>query len=247
MENDKPSFVMKKSCFLFDVDGTLTDARQPMEAEFVDFFGSWMNSKNVYLVSGSDLPKIKEQVPNDILEKCQGIFVCMGNEYWMGDECVYQNDFELPAEIEEWLFAKVNNSSFQYRKPPHFEYRSGALNFSVVGRGASQYLRTYYSEWDETNKERDTLAEEFNKNFKKKHDIEALIGGQISLDIQPVGSDKGQVLKHILFHLIPDEIIFFGDKCYEGGNDYSVAQKADIFWQVKDWEHTRKILSREYR
>ncbi len=237
---------MNSSSFLFDVDGTLTAARQPMESEFVDFFGSWMNGKHVYLVSGSDLPKIKEQVPNNILEKCQGIFTCMGNEYWRGDECVYQNDFELPVEIEGWLSAKVNNSSFQYRKPPHFEYRSGALNFSIVGRGASQHLRTYYFEWDETNKERDTLAEEFNKNFKKKYNIEALIGGQISLDIQPVGNDKGQVLKHILFNLMPDEIIFFGDKCYEGGNDYAVAQKADIFWQVKGWEHTRKILAKEY-
>ena len=216
---------MNSFCFLFDVDGTLTDARQPMESEFVDFFESWMNGKNVYLVSGSDLPKIKEQVPNNILEKCQGIFTCMGNEYWRSDECLYQNDFELPVEIEGWLSAKVNNSSFQYRKPPHFEYRSGALNFSIVGRGASQHLRTYYFEWDETNKERDALAKEFNKNFKKQYNIEALIGGQISLDIQPVGNDKGQVLKHILFKDTPDEIIFFGDKCYEGGNDYSIAQK----------------------
>ena len=44
----------------------------------------------------------------------------------------------------------------------------------------------------------------------------------------------------------PNEIIFFGDKCYEGGNDYSVAQKADIFWQVKNWKHTHKILAKEY-
>ena len=73
---------MNSFCFLFDVDGTLTDARQPMESEFVDFFESWMNGKNVYLVSGSDLPKIKEQVPNNILEKCQGIFTCMGNRFW---------------------------------------------------------------------------------------------------------------------------------------------------------------------
>ena len=96
------------------------------------------------------------------------------------------------------------------------------------------------------HKDRDALAKEFNKNFKKKYNIEALIGGQISLDIQPVGNDKGQVLKHILFKGTPNEIIFFGDKCYEGGNDYSVAQKADIFWQVKNWKHTHKILAKEY-
>tara|TARA_R100000008_G_scaffold86872_1_gene82248 strand:+ start:6486 stop:7259 length:774 start_codon:yes stop_codon:yes gene_type:complete len=236
----------KIKCFLFDIDGTLTEPRQPMEATFADFFESWTEDKNVYLVSGSDLPKIKEQVPNKILKKCLGIFSCMGNEYWKNNKCVYQNDLELPDEIEDWLSAQVSNSPFQYRKPPHFEYRSGALNFSIVGRGASEHLRLYYSTWDETNKERENLANKFNKNFKKKYNVEALIGGQISLDIQPLGSDKGQVMKHILFEDIPDEIIFFGDKCYEGGNDYSIAQKADTFWQVKNWRHTKEIINSNY-
>ena len=71
---------MNNSCFIFDVDGTLTDARQPMDAEFETFFKSWMQDKNVYLVSGSDLEKIEEQVPENILLKCKGIFSCMGNE-----------------------------------------------------------------------------------------------------------------------------------------------------------------------
>ena len=234
------------SCFLFDVDGTLTEPRQPMNHEFELFFGSWINNKNVYLVSGSDMPKIKEQVPTHILEKCDGIFSCMGNEYWRLEEycfnCIYQNELDLPDEIEEWLSSKVKNSTFKYRKPPHFEYRSGALNFSIVGRGASQYLRSYYSEWDETNMERKTIAQQFNKKFREKYNIEALIGGQISFDIQPVGNDKGQVINHI----DGGEIIFFGDKCYEGGNDYSLAQKADTFWQVNNWKETHKILISRY-
>lgn len=229
-------------CFLFDVDGTLTEPRQHMESDFAAFFKIWMQTNNTYLVSGSDLLKIKEQIPSDILEKCQGIFSCMGNEYWRGEKCIYQNEFDLPDEIKDWLSLKVSNSSFRYRKPPHFEYRSGALNFSIVGRGASQHLRTYYSEWDKTNKEREIISEEFNKKFKKKYNIEALIGGQISFDIQPIGSNKGQVIDHV----DGSEIIFFGDKCYEGGNDYSLAQKADTFWQVNNWEETYKILISKY-
>ena len=38
---------MNNSCFIFDVDGTLTDARQPMDVEFQSFFKSWMEDKNV--------------------------------------------------------------------------------------------------------------------------------------------------------------------------------------------------------
>ena len=73
-------------CFLFDVDGTLTKPREAMEAKFADLFESWVSEKYVYLVSGSDLSKIKEQIPNNILKKCKGIFPCMGNEFWVDGE-----------------------------------------------------------------------------------------------------------------------------------------------------------------
>ena len=75
--------------------------------------------------------------------------------------------------------------------------------------------------------------------FKNKYKIEALIGGQISLDIQPIGNDKSQVVKHLKEKII----LFFGDKCDKGGNDYALAQKADAFWQVNNWQETKRILN----
>ena len=36
--------------FLFDVDGTLTPARQPMNKDFHSFFLEWMQDKKVYFV-----------------------------------------------------------------------------------------------------------------------------------------------------------------------------------------------------
>ena len=233
---------MNNSCFIFDVDGTLTDARQPMDAEFEAFFKSWMQNKNVYLVSGSDLEKIAEQIPENILLKCKGIFSCMGNEYWRDGELVYQKEFELEDDALKWLSSKIDKSEFDYRKPPHFEFRSGSINFSVVGRGASKYLRDFYYVWDETNKEREKIAQEFNKRFKKKYSVEALLGGQISLDIQKIGSDKGQVLEHLKY----DTTIFFGDRCYEGGNDFALAKKCNVYWQVEGWKDTKKIIKKNY-
>ena len=53
--------------FLFDVDGTLTLPRQRMTNDFADIFRTLVRSQPVYLVSGSDLEKLKEQVPADIL------------------------------------------------------------------------------------------------------------------------------------------------------------------------------------
>ncbi len=47
------------------------------------------------------------------------------------------------------------------------------------------------------------------------------IGGQISFDVFPQGWDKTYCLRHIGEDEY-DEIHFFGDKTFEGGNDYEI-------------------------
>ena len=225
-------------CFLFDVDGTLTEPRQRMTEEFALFFSDWMEGKDVFLVSGSDLLKIKEQVPAPIIDKCQGVFACMGNELWKKDENIYRNNLLLPQEVKTWLDEKVKDSKFEQKRPPHFEYRAGMVNFSVVGRGASTALRQYYYEWNEGVKERENIAEGFNKEFNKKYNLEALVGGQISLDIQQIGKDKGQIIDHLDY----EEYVFFGDKCDSGGNDHSLYERATEKWKVANHEHTLRLL-----
>ena len=45
------------------------------------------------------------------------------------------------------------------------------------------------------------------------------IGGQISFDVFPSGWDKTYCLKYLKEY---DEIYFFGDKTWKGGNDYEL-------------------------
>ena len=49
--------------FMFDIDGTLTPARQQMTEEFTKFFLGFCKDNVVYLVTGSDHSKVLEQVP----------------------------------------------------------------------------------------------------------------------------------------------------------------------------------------
>ncbi len=228
--------------FLFDVDGTLTEPRQPMDFEFADWFKSWAAKHDIYLISGSDLFKIREQIPARVLNRCKGVFSCMGNEFWVDDKKMYGNELEIPEEVESFLESKIANSHFEYRKPPHFEYRTGMLNFSVVGRGASRALRRYYREWDEMKRERIKIAKEFNKLFNKKYNIEALVGGEISLDIQQIGKDKGQIIDYLDY----ENYVFFGDKCSPNGNDFSLYKRLEEKWHVRDYKETFSILKNKY-
>ena len=44
--------------YLFDVDGTLTDAKCKIENSFADEFEAWMDNKEVYIVSGGSFERI---------------------------------------------------------------------------------------------------------------------------------------------------------------------------------------------
>ena len=53
---------------------------------------------------------------------------------------------------------------------------------------------------------------------------EIAVGGSISMDITPNGFGKGQIATHLRKQYPDEKIIFFGDKTFEGGNDYELAQ-----------------------
>ena len=55
-----------KRIFMFDIDGTLTPPRLPMTEEMVEMFEGFCKRNRVILVTGSDMKKVVEQVPEKI-------------------------------------------------------------------------------------------------------------------------------------------------------------------------------------
>ena len=236
--------------FLFDIDGTLTPPRQKMEGGHVMIFLSWMANKNVYLVTGSDRKKILQQVPSSILSRCKGAFTCMGNEYYDNsrDALTYSNTWNVPSALLNDLNNFVLNSDYDTKCGSHIEHRPGMINFSVVGRAAGKMERDRYSDWDLENKERESVCRFVRNKYK---DLDVSVGGQISIDINPKGNNKSQASKWIRNEFQPDEIVFFGDKCHKGGNDYDICldlkeNKDGIFWNVSGPDETFRVLENKY-
>ena len=235
--------------FIFDVDGTLTPSRLPMTEEFQKFFQKWVTKNKFYLVTGSDLPKLQEQMCLYDIE-AEGIFTCCGNQYWKPDpsivnvsaELIYENKFELPPHLDLFLNIVLKQSPYPHRYGNHIEDRGSMVNFSIVGRDCTQEQREEFFEWDNENNERERIA---NIIKSKATGIDAVIGGQISIDIYPEGCDKSQILKHIE----ADEYVFIGDRTEEGGNDYPLAKlmtETDNcrYYQTESPEQTQKILEK---
>jgi Eukaryotic phosphomannomutase len=98
--------------------------------------------------------------------------------------------------------------------------RSGMLNISPIGRNCSREERNEYEIFDLANNIRKNMVEAMKKEFADL-DMTYSIGGQISFDCFPTGWDKTYCLK-FLDAADFDEIHFFGDKTFEGGNDFEI-------------------------
>lgn len=205
-----------KTIYLFDVDGTLTPARQPIDPRFESYFDDFVRRNLVYLISGSDMPKIQAQLPSDILNQCQGVFVCSGAEFWVGNDCVEKRDHIFPDAMMAMVQTAIDASPYPLRAGNHIEYRTGMVNVSVLGRDATYAQRLDYFAWDQEHGERAALAAKLSAAFSE-YEISA--GGQISIDIVPKGLNKSIARDAVLLRNPGAALCFFGDRMGEGGND----------------------------
>lgn len=238
-----------KQVLIFDVDGTLTGPRRLMYDDFARFFRSIISCFPVYLVTGSDLPKLKEQIPSGILGDVSGAFTCSGNELWKNGRYVYRQRHQFPGEMVQFLENIIEKSPYKNRTGNHLEMRTGTLNASVVGRNASHADRRDYFFFDKDAGERISIQTAIQDQFP---DYEANCGGQISVDIAPVGWNKSQVYKRLKQQYGAARYHFFGDNIQAGGNDFPLAQalRADgpvnSVYCVNDYHETWKILQGEF-
>jgi len=220
--------------YLFDVDGTLTPPRNPMVKKFRDKFIKWCKGKTVYLVSGSDFVKIKEQV-GDIVNLVDGVYADSGNSLWVKSKLIKYNRWDKAYEVIIYCRKLLKKSKYPIKTGVHYELRNGMVNFSVVGRNCNQQQRKDYYNWDSISKERKKICKKIRREFPE---VDVVIGGQISVDIYPKGWDKSQVLKDL-----QSITLFFGDKTYRGGNDYCIAKRLKKrAIQVEGWIDLGKKL-----
>lgn len=225
--------------FIFDVDGTLTPSRGIIQQEFHDYFLKFCSDFNVYLVTGSDYPKTREQLGDKILDKVALSFNCAGNSNWTKGKEVYRNDFVYEESLIDFLNEQLKDSKFMNKTGNHIENRPGMINFSVVGRNCTLEQRYLYRQWDDHKQERKMISERIMKKFPG---IVAQVAGETGIDIYEEGRDKSQVLKWIA-----TPIIFYGDKMQYGGNDYPLAKRLEAVpncksVSVRNWTETYRCL-----
>lgn len=213
--------------FLFDVDGTLTKSRQVITPAMSDFLKTLREEVTVGLVGGSDLCKIEEQM-GGAQAICDFDYVFSENGLVAHKKGELVNKQSLLNFIGEEKLQKLINFCLHYvadlklpqKRGTFVEFRAGMLNVCPIGRNCSQSERDAFEVYDKKHGVREAFVKVLREKFAD-YDLQYSIGGQISFDVFPRGWDKTYCLQR----LVDDKfstIHFFGDKTFEGGNDYEI-------------------------
>merc|ERR1711865_521895 len=213
---------------LFDVDGTLTKPRLKVGAPMVAKLKQLREKITIGIVGGSDLVKQYEQLGETVLTDFDYVFSENGlAAYKAGEELAIQS---FKAHLGEDRLKRFINFTLRcladieipVKRGTFIEFRNGMLNISPVGRNCSQAERDSFDEYDKTHKVRQALIEKLRAEFADDEVLNNLrysIGGQISFDVFPEGWDKTYALRFVEEF---DTVHFFGDKTFQGGNDYEI-------------------------
>jgi phosphomannomutase len=210
---------------LFDVDGTLTEPRKVVSPETTAFLAALREKIAVGVVGGSDLPKQKEQLgdsPN-LFDWCfseNGLLAYKDGAQIDQTSLVGHLGEENLKRIVNWVLNYFSNLDLPQKRGTFIEFRQGMLNVSPIGRNCSREERNEFEKFDLANDIRKTMVTKMREEFADLN-MTYSIGGQISFDVFPTGWDKTYCLKY-LPEADFDEIHFFGDKTFEGGNDYEI-------------------------
>jgi len=223
---------------LFDMDGTLTPAREKMTQFMCRTLASLQkDGYRIGIVSGSDIDYIIEQCEvltdiNRFDHTAIDIYPCNGTKHYRYTTHsnlinLYKNDFkkkvgsDLFSELVYSLFSLLSSftsKNYKYNIPltgNFIDYRGSMINFSPIGRNASQKDRLDWIKLDKKYDIRKELLNQLRSKFNNK-DIEFKLGGETSIDICPTGWDKTYVLKNFKDE---EEVWFIGDRCEVNGND----------------------------
>jgi phosphomannomutase len=230
--------------FLFDIDGTVTEARKPITKKMLKTLNKLSKRGLIGFVTGSNYDYIKEQILNYISPKKHKsllknliLLPCNGTKKFVYDfeeknwEQTYSNNLKNIITQNQYNCLLKILFNLQLSFVDLFEnslltgnfvsYRESMVNWCPIGRDSKDIERKWFMEKDKETGYRKTTIEVLKQNFKEINiDFDVKFGGDTSFDIFPTGWDKTYALKH--FDKSQNDIYFFGDRCFEGGNDYEI-------------------------
>ncbi|TEA32216.1 hypothetical protein DBR06_SOUSAS6610157 [Sousa chinensis] len=187
---------------LFDVDGTLTPARQKIDPEVAAFLQKLRRRVQIGVVGGSDYSKIAEQLGegDEVIEKFDYVFAENGTVQYKHGRLLSKQTIQ--NHLGEELLQDLINFCLRY--------------MALLRLPKKRLL----SPLPQKEKIREKFVEALKTEFAGKG-LRFSRGGMISFDVFPEGWDKRYCLDSLDQDCF-DTIHFFGNETSPGGNDFEI-------------------------
>lgn len=235
------------SVWVFDLDGTLAESKQPIPDLMADTLKQLTKLHRVCILTGGTLQQIQTQVLDALDDAPVHAYGCSGSTYKHPNqpaviEWIPELDrLQIMAVIE--AAAKILGYWEEHSYGQIIEDRHSQITFSGLGQAAPLKVKEL---WDADKKKRTELIKQITPYLKAigSGDYVAHIGGSTSIDITNQHHTKKHGIELICKHLsvTPKQIVYVGDELYEGGNDYPVTDTGVNYIRTRNWLHTHQLI-----
>ena len=249
---------MKFELIAFDIDGTLTRSKSPLEdnplidTDMSDLLNKLMDKYKVAIISGASykqfesqilahLTKDSELLKNLYLLPTNGTTLCTYREgAWQCPPVNALTDSEKKEIYEAFnkMFKEVGFSIPEHVYGEVVEDRGSQVTFSAFGQNAPIEIK---ESWDKDHQKRQEMVSILKKYLP---DFASHIGGATSIDVTRRGIDKAYALRQMESRLgVPlNAMLFIGDALTPDGNDYPIIRTGVDYIAVSGPLETQAIV-----
>jgi phosphomannomutase len=245
----------------FDLDGTLAPSKSMLDPKMADILNRLLEHFEVLVISGGKYELFQRQVLTQITHEPRllnklHLMPTSGTRYYTFDEAAndwklnYAEDFtpEQKQKIIKALAEGLEESGYKEEKTygETIEDRDSQITLSILGQEIVAEL----------GEEGLRMKEEWDPDNAKKLAIRALVAPKIpefevraagvtSIDVTLPGVDKAYGMNKLMeaTGLEKGDILYFGDKVIEGGNDLPVQEMGIDTIAIHNWQNTAQVLN----
>jgi len=231
----------------FDLDGTLTESKQPIDNSIVKFLTNLAHDYEIAIITGGTLEQIQTQVLDripDWVEDKMHLMPCSGAEYFRFGQTIYRN--LIPKKEKAMMIPIITGllkqMGYWIDNPAGdiIEDRGSQITISALGQKAELKDK---EEWDEFGIKRREIRDTIKTMFPEYN---VRVGGLTSVDISIHGIDKEYAINEVIRWNSFDrsEVLYIGDKFRPGENDYPALIAGVTCLRVTSYADTPRVVGK---
>lgn len=239
-----------KQLIAFDLDGTLAESKQPLDAAMGEALADLLDVVDVAVISGGDWPQFEKQVATRLPARTNlarlWLMPTTGTKLYTHRSSAWQALYaELFADDEKQRILAAFDAALEATGfvpeavwGERVEDRGSQITFSALGQQAPIDAK---EKWDPDFAKRRVLQRDLRQRLPG---LSINMGGATSIDITREGVDKAYGLRKLCdtSGIALDAMLFIGDAIFPGGNDYPAKTLGLDTVCVRDPRETRAVI-----